>query len=206
MSKNSSTAKEVPLVSSATSMSHLDESGVQKAPLLSASEEELDTRMLRYLTALASIGGLLFGYDTGIISGALVMLDSDFVMSVYDEELIVSLTVAGALISSIMAGPLGDEYGHRPVVLGSSIAFITGSLTMALAQSLDMLFVGRFVVGLGVGSASMIVPIYLAECAPMAYRGRIVVVCNVVSGSGSGLISSCCSLNSTLQHFSDCLP
>ena len=141
-----------------------------KRETASRPEEEENSYMLIVLTILASIGGLLFGYDTGIISGALVMLDKDFYMNDVDEELIVSLTVIGALVAAILGGYLGDRWGRKPTVIISSITFTLGAVLMAAAENLNDLFVGRFIVGLGVGSASMIVPVYLAECAPPMHR------------------------------------
>ena len=137
------------------------------------------TYMLVVLTILASIGGLLFGYDTGIISGALVMLDHDFLLNDLDEELIVSLTVGGALVSAGAGGYFGDLWGRKPTVIISSILFTIGAVLMAAAANLNDLLVGRFIVGLGVGSASMIVPVYLAECAPPEHRGAMVTCMNV---------------------------
>ena len=150
-----------------------------KRETASRTEEEENSYMLIVLTILASIGGLLFGYDTGIISGALVMLDKDFYMNDVDEELIVSLTVIGALVAAILGGYLGDRWGRKPTVIISSITFTLGAVLMAAAENLNDLFVGRFIVGLGVGSASMIVPVYLAECAPPMHRGAMVTCMNV---------------------------
>ena len=135
--------------------------------------------MIYLLTALGCIGGLLFGYDTGIISGALVLIDSEFALTQVEESLVVSLCVAGALISSIFAGSMADYFGRKSVVIASSLAFIIGAVLMALSRDFRLLLVGRFIVGLGVGSASLIVPIYLAECAPTEHRGSIVACVNM---------------------------
>jgi MFS transporter, SP family, solute carrier family 2 (myo-inositol transporter), member 13 len=116
-----------------------------------------------FLTAVASIGGFLFGYDTGVISGALVLIDEEFDLNEFQSELVVSVTVLGALFSSILAGPLSDHYGRRPVVLLSSAVFALGAALMASAASVEMLYAGRLVVGLGVGAASMCMPVYISE-------------------------------------------
>jgi len=135
--------------------------------------------MIYLLTALGCIGGLLFGYDTGIISGALVLIDAEFSLTQLQESLVVSLCVAGALMSSIFAGSMADYFGRKSVVIASSFAFIVGAVLMALSKDFRLLLVGRFVVGLGVGSASLIVPVYLAECAPTEHRGSIVACVNM---------------------------
>jgi len=116
-----------------------------------------------FLTAVASIGGFLFGYDTGVISGALVLIDDEFDLNDLQSELVVSLTVLGALFASILAGPLSDRYGRRPVVLVSSAVFTGGAALMASATSVELLYAGRLVVGLGVGAASMCMPVYISE-------------------------------------------
>lgn len=135
--------------------------------------------MIYLLTALGCIGGLLFGYDTGIISGALLLIDAEYNLTQVEESLVVSLCVAGALISSMFAGTVGDAFGRKPVVIASSIAFIVGAALMALSRDFHLLLVGRFIVGLGVGSASLIVPVYLAECAPTEHRGQLVACVNM---------------------------
>ena len=135
--------------------------------------------MIYLLTSLGCIGGLLFGYDTGIISGALVLIGSDFNLTDVEQSLVVSICVAGAFASAIFAGTLGDRFGRRPVVLASSIAFILGAILMAVAKDFRLLLVGRFIVGLGVGSASLIVPVYLSECAPTEHRGSLIACVNV---------------------------
>ncbi len=100
------------------------------APLLQPSSWPI-----YFLTALSCIGGFLFGYDTGVISGALVLIDDDFPLSDVQKELVVGMTVAGALASSLLAGRLSDMYGRVPVIIGSSISFLVGSLVLGFANS-----------------------------------------------------------------------
>ena len=145
--------------------------------------------MLYLLTLLGCIGGLLFGYDTGIISGALPLISDDFELDTVDKEFLVSLTVIGAFVGSVCAGSLGDYFGRRLVVMASSTTFTTGAILMGFAKNLGVLLLGRFTVGLGVGSASMIVPLYLAECAPAEHRGMIVACVNVNVAFGELLAS-----------------
>ena len=128
------------------------------------------------LTLFAAVGGFLFGYDTGIISGSLLKLRVEFDLSVKWQEAIVSVTVGAAAISSIVAGPSCDMLGRRPVLLIASVVFTIGAVVMGAAQSAVMLLLGRIIVGLGVGFAAMAVPMYIAEVAPASVRGKLILV------------------------------
>jgi MFS transporter, SP family, solute carrier family 2 (myo-inositol transporter), member 13 len=154
---------------------------------LSTDESDAKPRnnfFLYFLIALSCIGGFLFGYDTGIISGALVLISDDFGLTSWEEELVVSTTVFGAMVSALGSGPLCDKYGRKPVVLASALIFIVGALTMAFAPSFITLVVGRFIVGLGVGSASMNMPIIISEMAETEIRGALVTCINVAITGG----------------------
>jgi SP family myo-inositol transporter-like MFS transporter 13 len=137
-------------------------------------------RFVFILTSLACIGGFLFGYDTGVISGALLSIedDSDWNLDTVQLELIVSITIAGALAGAVSSGYLCDKLGRKPVVLVSSIVFIAGALIMAAAPGFDTLIIGRLVVGVGVGIASMVVPVYLSEAATASQRGQLTALMN----------------------------
>jgi SP family myo-inositol transporter-like MFS transporter 13 len=143
------------------------------------AEREASTKTLRLIIGLGSIGGFLFGYDTGVISGALVLLAQDFSLSAVQQELVVGVCVGGAFLASSVSGYFADRYGRRTVVLASSLFFIAGSVLLCLATTTWFLYAGRIVVGLGVGSASMIVPVLLSECSPAASRGAVVTCVNV---------------------------
>mmetsp|Transcript_25146 Transcript_25146/g.31551 ORF Transcript_25146/g.31551 Transcript_25146/m.31551 type:complete len:93 (+) Transcript_25146:318-596(+) len=80
----------------------------------------------------------------------------------------------GAAIGAIVSGTISDVVGRKPVILASALLFTTGSIVMAAAQNIGLLMFGRFIVGLGIGSASMIVPLYLSEVAPVEIRGKLV--------------------------------
>lgn len=87
-------------------------------------------------------------------------------------------------MGSLVAGPLSDAVGRKPVILASDVLFIVGSIVMATAESIEVLMVGRIIVGLAIGVASMIVPVYLSEISPVSIRGRIVAIfiCCVTGG------------------------
>ncbi|KAG1380579.1 hypothetical protein G6F61_003926 [Rhizopus arrhizus] len=131
---------------------------------LGQSEEGL-TSFVYTLVLSVCLGGFLFGYDTGVISGALSPLEKDFVMSIQQKEFIVGGTTFGAIFGGLSAG--------YPLVLCASIIFTLGSAMLAFAHSYNILLLGRLIVGVGVGVASMIIPVYIGEVAPKKFRGRL---------------------------------
>ena len=143
------------------------------------------------LTALSCIGGFLFGYDTGVISGALVLISDEFNITPVQQELVVGITIAGALISASISGNLSDRYGRKIVIIASSLVFVAGSLLLSIfAENYTFLLLGRFVVGLGVGCASMIMPLYVCEASPTHIRGTLVTYINVAITFGQ-FFSAC---------------
>ena len=120
-----------------------------------------------------ALGGLLFGYDTGIIAGALLYINKDLGLTPTLQGVVVSSLLVGAMIGSIVAGPLADAIGRRRLVLIAAVTFIVGAIGSALAPSAGVLILFRVVLGLAVGAASVIVPLYLAELAPTEIRGAI---------------------------------
>ena len=129
------------------------------------------------LCAVGSIGGFLFGYDTGIIAGAQLYLKDDWSdITTVERELVVSLALLGAAVGALVAGPSSDAFGRKPVIIASDVLFVAGSTVMASAPTVGVLMVGRLLVGLAIGVASAIVPVYLSEVAPVAVRGRVIAV------------------------------
>ncbi|KAI1752263.1 general substrate transporter [Xylaria castorea] len=128
-----------------------------------------------------AMGGFLFGYDTGYISAVLVSIGDDLghALSSKEQELITSITSGGALIGALIAGLPADKFGRKFGIYVGCALFIIGSIIQATAFSVPQMTVGRFVVGLGVGSASMIVPLYIGEISVAKYRGRMVALNNV---------------------------
>jgi sugar porter (SP) family MFS transporter len=125
-----------------------------------------------YLAAsFAALGGLLFGYDTGVISGAELFLKDDFVLSTFALEVIVSGVLVGAATGSLLGGRLADLYGRRRLLLATAVIFAVGALVCAAATSATILIVGRIIVGLGIGLASGTVPVYISEVSPADARG-----------------------------------
>lgn len=134
----------------------------------SMNVDELDTiestRCSKYawlVSITAGIGGFLFGYDTGIISAILVYLGNDLGKPVNssEKELITSITSGGAFIGAVAAGLCADRYGRKMGIYNGCILFVIGAIIQAVSYSIVQMTVGRAVVGLGVGSAAMIVPV-----------------------------------------------
>ncbi|XP_020210432.1 inositol transporter 1 isoform X2 [Cajanus cajan] len=129
------------------------------------------------LTTVAGIGGMLFGYDTGVISGALLYIKDDFEavrQSNFLQETIVSMAIAGAIIGAATGGWINDAYGRKKATLVADVIFIIGAIGMAAAPDPNVLILGRFLVGLGVGVASVTAPVYIAEASPSEIRGSLV--------------------------------
>jgi SP family galactose:H+ symporter-like MFS transporter len=126
------------------------------------------------IAATAALGGLLFGYDTGVISGALLFLRKAFHLSSLMQGVVTSIALAGAAGGAAFAGPLADRFGRRPILLATAVVFVAGAVVSALAGSLVQLLAGRLLVGIGIGGASMLTPLYLAEIAPARERGALV--------------------------------
>jgi sugar porter (SP) family MFS transporter len=132
-------------------------------------------RFVRVAAAITATGGLLFGYDTGVISGALLFIREDFApLSDLLQGVIVSFLLVGAVTGALAGGPLSDRFGRRPIVLLAAVIFAIGAIAAALTPNVGLLIVARFILGLGVGLASLIVPLYIAEIAPPDSRGALV--------------------------------
>ena len=129
---------------------------------------------IAFIAATAALGGLLFGYDTGVISGALLFLRTAFQLSPLMLGVVTSIALGGAAFGAAFAGRLADRFGRRPILLITAIIFVAGAAVSALAPDLTVLLAGRLLVGIGIGGASMLTPLYLAEIAPAKQRGALV--------------------------------
>jgi sugar porter (SP) family MFS transporter len=126
------------------------------------------------VAAVTFLGGLLFGYDQGVISGALPLLQADLDLSTLESEIVTSWVTLGALFGALVAGGLADRIGRRRAAVAAGILFAAGALIEAVAPGAGVLTLGRVVTGLGVGFASVVAPLYAAEMAPKRLRGRFV--------------------------------
>lgn len=136
------------------------------------------SRLVLILTLASSISGFMFGYDTGYISSALVNIGTDLsnkVLTSGEKEFITSATSLGALLGAFIGGIAANLVGRKKVILGSNVFFVVGTIIQLAAHTVWTMIVGRFILGWGVGIASLIAPLMLSELAPSKYRGRLIV-------------------------------
>lgn len=133
-------------------------------------------RKMQFLTGMAAIGGFLFGYDTGVISGAMLPLERAFQLTNVQQEIVVSSTVLSAFCSSLLGGNLNRTFGRRISILIAAVVFSIGSFVLAFCWNYKSLVLGRIIVGFGIGLASLTTPIYIAEVAMPKMRGQLVTV------------------------------
>lgn len=127
------------------------------------------------LTAsVAALGGLLFGYDTGVISGAILFISKDFELPTRLEAFTISVVLLGCMLGALLAGGVADRIGRRSTLLAAGIVFLVGALVSAFAPNEPVLLAGRFIVGIGIGFSSVVAPLYISEVAPAPSRGALV--------------------------------
>lgn len=128
------------------------------------------------ISLVAAIGGLLFGFDIAIINGALVFLKQQFGLSDARTELAASALLVGCIVGAASAGVLSDKHGRRKMLLVSAAIFALSAIAAAIPRSLIEFVVARFAGGLGIGVASVLSPLYIAEMSPADIRGRLVSI------------------------------
>ncbi|RCK54353.1 Myo-inositol transporter 2 [Candida viswanathii] len=163
----------------------------EEASIQISEADARPSKMVLILTLASSISGFMFGYDTGYISSALVQVGTDLsnkILTNGEKELITSATSLGALIGAVIGGILANIIGRRKVLLGSNVIFVVGTIIQLASKTVWTMIVGRFILGWGVGIASLIAPLMISELAPAQYRGRLIVT-NVMFITGGQLVA-----------------
>jgi SP family galactose:H+ symporter-like MFS transporter len=150
--------------------------------------------------SVAAIAGLLFGYNTGVISGALLLIKQDWSLTAIQQGMVVSSVLVGALLGSAMCGKIADLFGRRSLIMATAVIFVTGSFGTGLAPNVELLIAGRFIIGMAVGFAGVSAPLYVSEIAPSSIRGALVSF-NQLAISLGVLLSY--SVNAALASFED---
>jgi major inositol transporter-like SP family MFS transporter len=130
-------------------------------------------KRLGMVATVATFGGLLFGYDTGVINGALRPMTADLGLTPITEGIVTSSLLFGAAAGAVGGGRLADTWGRRKTIILLAVLFLVGALSCVFAPTFEVMVVGRVILGLAVGGASSVVPVYLAELAPYEIRGSL---------------------------------
>src|SRR5713101_8191486 len=133
----------------------------------------LNSVLLR-ATGVAALGGLLFGFDTAVISGTTSALSQVFELSSKSLGITVSIAIWGTVVGAMLAGFPGERYGRRDSLRGLALFYLISALGFAFAWNWWSLVAFRFIGGLGIGGSSVLGPMYIAEIAPAKWRGRLV--------------------------------
>jgi sugar porter (SP) family MFS transporter len=128
------------------------------------------------ISFISALGGYLFGFDFAVISGALPFLQKQFQLSAYWEGFATGSLALGAIVGCLIAGKVSDKWGRKPGLLIAAAVFAVSSVGMAFSPSRDVFIAARFCAGIGVGMASMLSPMYIAEISPAHLRGRMVAI------------------------------
>ncbi|MDQ1059977.1 major inositol transporter-like SP family MFS transporter [Arthrobacter globiformis] len=130
-------------------------------------------KRLGRVAMVATFGGLLFGYDTGVINGALRPMTADLGLTPITEGIVTSSLLFGAAAGAVGGGRLSDTWGRRKTIILLAVLFLVGALSCVFAPNFEVMVIGRVILGLAVGGASSVVPVYLAELAPYEIRGSL---------------------------------
>ncbi|XP_019895925.1 solute carrier family 2 member 13b isoform X2 [Esox lucius] len=165
-----------------------------------ATDQDVTPVFVYTLAFFSALGGFLFGYDTGVVSGAMLLLKKEMQLTSLWQELLVSSTVGAAAISSLAGGVLNGVFGRRICVLIASFIFTAGGVVLGVAPNKNVLLLGRITVGLGIGIASMTVPVYIAEVSPSHLRGQLVTIYTLFITGGQFIASVMDGAFTYLQH------
>ncbi|MBY0378568.1 MAG: sugar porter family MFS transporter, partial [Gammaproteobacteria bacterium] len=145
------------------------------------------SHFLWVVASIAALGGFLFGYDTGVISGAIIFIQQTFSLGTLYSEWVVSSVVLGALLGALCSGVLADHCGRRLMLLLAALFFIIGTVLAMAAWQVWILISGRLIIGLAIGISSYTAPLFISEMAPANKRGALILLSVVMITSGEAI-------------------
>ena len=141
---------------------------------LSVTRPQVASGFLWKVSFIAGLGGLLYGYDMGIIAAALIFVRSSFALSPSMEEIVVSVVLIGAMLGAIVGGSTADRIGRRSTLMLGGLIFVVGSILAPLSPNVAVLIIARILLGLAIGFTSVTAPVYVSELAPPQSRGMLI--------------------------------
>src|SRR5687768_8460855 len=143
---------------------------------MKSDQSPYNSRYILALSFISALGGYLFGFDFAVIAGALPFLREEFQLNAWWEGFLTGSLALGCIIGCLIAGFIANRYGRKPGLMLSALVFAASSLGMAFSEGLAIFISMRFAAGIGVGMASMLSPLYIAEISPPDKRGRNVAI------------------------------
>jgi sugar porter (SP) family MFS transporter len=141
---------------------------------LQAEQPVIRGVFLLRVSFIAGLGGMLYGFDVGIIAAALLFVRNTFALSTQMQEIVVSVVPAGTMVGAVVGGILSDRIGRRATLLWSAIVFILGSILAPVSPSVAVLVIARSMLGIAIGFTSVTAPVYVSELSPPQSRGRLI--------------------------------
>jgi SP family galactose:H+ symporter-like MFS transporter len=141
-----------------------------------ASQIEVNRGFLLRVSFIAGLGGILYGYDMGIIAAALIFVRQSFALSTQMQEMVVSIVLVGAMAGALLGGSVADRIGRRATLLWGGWIFLVGSILAPLSPNVAVLIVARAMLGIAIGFTSVTAPVYVSELSPPESRGRLIGV------------------------------
>ena len=139
-----------------------------------SNQKHLNIKYVTFISFVAALGGLLFGYDTAVISGTVTQVTQQFSLTSMESGWYVGCALLGSIIGVVFAGKLSDTIGRKKTMIISAVLFTSSAIGCALSMSLNQLVFWRMVGGGGIGIVSIVSPLYIAEVSPASHRGRLV--------------------------------
>jgi len=151
-------------------------------------DQQINMKFVTLVSMVAALGGLLFGFDTAVVSGAIGFMQERFDLTEVQVGWAVSSLIIGCIVGAAGAGVLGDKFGRKKVLIMAAILFIIGSIGSAIPDTFNGYIIARIIGGLGIGITSTLCPLYNAEIAPAKYRGRLVALNQLATVTGIFLV------------------